>query len=296
MAIEKPNWFRMDPAKFLSDAQVDVMSTLELGACFRLMCRQWIDGSIPDDQRLLTRLCRLDAEEMGQAWVTLAPFFPLIEPGKRANRFMWLEREKVIADLERKSDEGTRAARKRWDEAKKGNGIPSAIANGSPMPEAMQEQNRVEQNRVENTFPQTPFADAPAILSNHAKNSKPTQARVERLYSLYPRKRDKLAAKKAIAKATIVVMGGDADHPAMPVDDALDYLAQRVTLYAERVRSCDPDFIPYPASWFNAGAFWDDERDWGKKPNGKPPAGVALPDNYIPPSEQIRRERAGVSQ
>src|SRR5258708_1825424 len=153
MAIEKPNWFKMDPAKFLSDAQVDVMTTLELGACFRLMCRQWIDGSIPDDQRLLARLCRLDAEEMGQAWVTLATFFPIIEPGKRANRFMWLEREKVIADLERKSDEGTRAARKRWDEAKRGNGTPiarpNAIPNGSPMPEAMQEQIRTDKNRVE---------------------------------------------------------------------------------------------------------------------------------------------------
>jgi len=149
MAIEKPNWFKMDPAKFLSDAQVDVMTTLELGACFRLMCRQWIDGSIPDDNRLLARLCRLDADEMDQAWVTLAPFFPTIEAGKRANRFMWLEREKVIADLERKSDEGTRAARKRWDETKKINRTPNAPPNGSPMPEAMQEQNRVEQNRVD---------------------------------------------------------------------------------------------------------------------------------------------------
>ena len=149
MAIEKPSWFKMDAAKFLSDAQVDVMSTLELGACFRLMCRQWIDGSIPDDQRLLARLCRLNAEEMGQAWVTLATFFPITEPGKRANRFMWLEREKVIADLERKSDEGTRAARKRWNETKKGNSTPNAIPNGSPMPEAMQEKIRIDKNRAE---------------------------------------------------------------------------------------------------------------------------------------------------
>jgi hypothetical protein len=49
MAIQKPEWFKMDPAKFFSDAQVDAMSTLELGACFRLLGRQWIDGHIPDD-------------------------------------------------------------------------------------------------------------------------------------------------------------------------------------------------------------------------------------------------------
>jgi hypothetical protein len=166
---------------------------------------------------------------------------------------------------------------------------------GSPSPNQEQEQEQ-EQEQDINTLPQTPFADATALLPNKAKNSKPTPTQVERLYSLYPRKRDKLAAKKAILEATTVVMAGDADHPAMPLEDALDYLAQRVNLYAECVQGCDPNFIPYPASWFNAGSFWDDTRDWGKKSNGKPAAVTALPSDYIPPSEQIRRDRAGVSQ
>jgi hypothetical protein len=110
----------------------------------------------------------------------------------------------------------------------------------------------------------------------------------------YPRKRDKLNAKKAIRKAVSVVMAGDADHPAMPLEDALDYLVQRVTLYAGYVQGCDQNYLPYPASWFNAGAFWDDEREWAKKQNGKVPAPVPLPANYIPPSEQLRREHAAV--
>ena len=78
MAIQKPEWFKMDPAKFLSDALVDAMTTLELGACTRLLCRQWIDGFIPDDPHLLARLCRLDAVAMGEAWVTLSDFFPVL--------------------------------------------------------------------------------------------------------------------------------------------------------------------------------------------------------------------------
>ena len=113
MSIQKPEWFKLDPAKFLSDHRVDAMTTLELGACFRLLCRQWLDGSIPDDSRLLARLCRLDGATMKEAWVSLEPFFPMIEPGKRANRFMFVEREKVDAELRRRSDEGTRAANKR---------------------------------------------------------------------------------------------------------------------------------------------------------------------------------------
>jgi uncharacterized protein YdaU (DUF1376 family) len=150
MAIQKPEWFKVDPAKFLSDGQVDAMSTLELGACFRLLCRQWLDGFIPDDLRLLARLCRLDDAAMAEAWVTLSAFFPTMEPGKCANRFMWIEREKVVTELERRSDEGTRAARKRWDAARsKVNATPIAKPNGSPIPLAMQEQTRAEQTRTE---------------------------------------------------------------------------------------------------------------------------------------------------
>src|SRR6266576_458412 len=134
MAIQKPEWFKIDAAKFLSDAQVDAMTTLELGACLRLLCRQWLDGTIPDDLHLLSRLCRLSADEMEAVWPALEMFFPVVENGKRANRYMWIERHKVIADLERRSDEGTRAAHKRWNEGRR---KPSAEPNGSPMPTPM---------------------------------------------------------------------------------------------------------------------------------------------------------------
>jgi hypothetical protein len=126
----------------------------------------------------------------------------------------------------------------------------------------MQEQTRADQTRPENAIPQTTFADPPADLSNKIKSSRPTEKQIDRLYGLYPRKRDKLDARKAIRKAAGTVMAGDADHPAMQLEDALDYLAQRVTLYARCVPGRDQNFIPYPASWFNAGAFWDDEQDW----------------------------------
>lgn len=159
MSLHKPEWFKIDPSKFLSDLQVDAMTTEELGACFRLLCRQWIDGFIPDDLHLLGRLCRLDATGMAKAWVTLCPFFPVIEPGKRANRFMWVEREKVLSELARKSDEGTKAANKRWDEFRKNR---DATPNGSPMPDPMQDQTRPDQNQ---TRPENPPSKGKACLS-----------------------------------------------------------------------------------------------------------------------------------
>jgi uncharacterized protein YdaU (DUF1376 family) len=162
MPIEKPEWFKLNPAKFLSDKVVDAMSAEELGACFRLLCRQWIDGDVPDDLVLLARHCRLSEEEMRQAWPILSGFFPVVGPGKRANPFMWIEREKVIEDLERLSDEGTRRARKRWDDVKakrnaasnatgsavgsaNGNAVGTALGKGA----AIQDQTRADQSRPE---------------------------------------------------------------------------------------------------------------------------------------------------
>ena len=92
---DKPDWFKLYPSRFLQDGIIDQMTTEELGCCVRLMCRQWLDGSIPDDLDRLARICRLDRSGMGQAWVTLCQFFPPLSEGTRANRFMFIERELV---------------------------------------------------------------------------------------------------------------------------------------------------------------------------------------------------------
>jgi hypothetical protein len=106
------------------------------------------------------------------------------------------------------------------------------------------------------------------------QDSTPTEAQVDQLYKLFPLKRAPFDAKRAIRKAVGRVMRGDHDHPAMPLGEALDHLAQKVTRYAQCVRGSDRTFIPHPATWFNRGDFWSDEQDWkidgngSKKPNG----------------------------
>jgi hypothetical protein len=92
---------------------------------------------------------------------------------------MWIEREKIVADLERRSDEGTKAARKRWDDVKR---RQDAIPNGSPMPEAMQDQTRPEQTRPEKTSSseQQTCSDV-ARLSAQTKPSKPPSQEACRL-------------------------------------------------------------------------------------------------------------------
>lgn len=102
---------------------------------------------------------------------------------------------------------------------------------------------------------------------------RPTSAQVDAIYKLYPKKLAPIHAKKAIRQSVRLVMRGDADHSAMSLADALKYLGQRLRLYAQRVQGSDRQLIPYPATWFNAGRFWDDPENWkvetiGKKTNG----------------------------
>jgi len=153
--IQKPEWFPFDPAKFFSDSVVDSMTTTELGATLRLLGRQWLDGWIPGDLHTLARLCRLDEEQMAEAWKVLETFFPALGPGKRANRWLFVKREAIIAELERKSDEGTRLARKRWDTVRNADRNPTRNADGNAprMPDAipagLQEQIGAEQTGAE---------------------------------------------------------------------------------------------------------------------------------------------------
>jgi uncharacterized protein YdaU (DUF1376 family) len=284
MAIQKPEWFKLDAAKFLSDAQVDAMSTLELGACLRLLCRQWLDGHIPDDPRLLARLCRLDAAGMDEAWVTLEPFFPMIEPGKRANRYMWIEREKVITALERKSDEGTRAARKRWDEVRKS--PADATPNGSPIPDPMQDQTRPEQTRADKPSLSEQSCSDVVTLPSKKPKAEPSREAI----SLTGLLKAEILRNKSDCKITQAqerrwaatadrMLRLDRRNP----EEAADLIrwAQRDEFWMANVLSMDTFRKQFDQLALKAKG----------KTNGKVTAPVPLPANYIPASEQIRRER-----
>jgi len=75
----------------------------------------------------------------------------------------------------------------------------------------------------------------------------------ENIYAAYPRKKGKLAALKSIEKAFKII------EP--------DVLLEKVKKYAESVKDKDPEFIPYPSTWFNQGR-WEDEIE--KPVNNRP--------------------------
>ena len=140
----KPDWFKMNPAMFLQDEVVDAMSALELGAVFRFLCRQWIDGDLSDDITLLARQARITDEEMEAFWPRFSAFFPLLDSGRRANRFMSESRREVVIAMEAKREAGRAAANRRWQKTR----TKSTTSMGDPI----QEKNKEEQHQ-ENARP-----------------------------------------------------------------------------------------------------------------------------------------------
>lgn len=82
--------------------------------------------------------------------------------------------------------------------------------------------------------------------SAEKRNKIKINAQVEQLYQAYPKKKDKGHALKAIRSAL------DKCH--------FDTLIDHVKKYAQSVVGKDPQFIPYPATWFN-GLRWEDQEE-----------------------------------
>jgi uncharacterized protein YdaU (DUF1376 family) len=256
---EKPFWFRMDPAAFLQDKDVVLMTTLELGAYFKLLCRQWIDGYIPDDTRDLGRLCQLDANAMGEVWVTLSKVFPVIEPGKRANRFMRSERDAVIADMQSRSTQGRRDARKRWDKGRSPNGSPNSSpnesGNGSPIGNRMQEYSKEQ-------YSKEPGLDG---LPIRTPQNKDRSELIEQIARTYPGNRTLtgLMIPPIIEKAI-----GDA------IDAHGDKVLAGTEAYAAVVAKFPPhkrQFLLAADKWFRLGKYNEDPAVWVEVKPGETP-------------------------
>jgi hypothetical protein len=255
---QKPDWFKVDAAKTLEDGVVDQMSTLELGCAFRLLCRQWIDGYVSDDMNVLARQCRVSPAVMRKAWVTLSKWFIEIAPGKRANRFMWIDREKVVSALEKKSDAGAKAAVKRWDAERQ-------KRNGSPMPMAMQEEIREEEIRTDQIPGIT--SESPFLEKEDVEPPKNSDELIEKILRLHPSNwhwRNAPNTKLEMPHSQLVaVIGAIGRH-------TLDEVLRGTKAYGEFIQD-NPGFVWPPEKFYGAIAHYlKTKQDWEReRSNGK---------------------------
>jgi hypothetical protein len=108
---------------------------------------------------------------------------------------------------------------------------------------------------------------------NSKTNSKPSLAlssEVDGIYDAYPRKKKPADAKKAIRKALtrLLKVGVDGSEPFADERAAAAYLLKRTEFYAKSPDGNRGKYTPYPASWFNAESYLENESEWSS--NGTP--------------------------
>jgi len=137
----KPDWFKMNPRKFLMDSKVDCMTNEELGATFRLLCRQWIDGYLPDDLTTLCRMARATDRNggIGSVMGVVLEMFPKFPDGTLRNAYMEAARVEVLQSMAAKSKAGKASAEQRWGNRR--------------ITKAMQEQEQEQDSTARKTAP-----------------------------------------------------------------------------------------------------------------------------------------------
>lgn len=117
---------------------------------------------------------------------------------------------------------------------------------------------------VPSTDPKTPFNPPEGEVlvlnseprANSRKSAKPkfSEEQIEAVYRAYPRPKNPEDAKRAIAK-----LAGRIEFAE---------LLQIVRIYAAARSGQNPDFTPYPATWFNAGSWQEDPATWKQSAGG----------------------------
>jgi uncharacterized protein YdaU (DUF1376 family) len=110
--------------------------------------------------------------------------------------------------------------------------------------------------------PPAPQAKSEATASPKKRKGRAVGSpEAEAIYALYPRKKEPDTALRAIQKRL------DNGIPAADLLQATRLFAAATATWTQH----DREFIPYPASWFNAGSFKENPADWLRSDTAKEP-------------------------
>ena len=132
--------FLFYPRDWLSSSSVSGMSLAEQGAYHRLLCYQWQDGSLPDDDVKLAKLLNIPVNRWRKMVSVRSKFENGSVPGQIQNSRLERVRSEREQWLQRQVESGRKGAARRWG-AHKGrhrqpiktpmakNGLPSASSD-----------------------------------------------------------------------------------------------------------------------------------------------------------------------
>lgn len=133
MAGIKARWFKLNPAEFLADRNVERMSIEAFGLYSYLLMRSWLDGGIPADLDEIGRYSMLrgiDREHLARLWREVAPcWVPGTTPGTLVNPRQEREREAVAGIVEARTRAGRISAQRRTARASEPVGTPATTGN-----------------------------------------------------------------------------------------------------------------------------------------------------------------------
>lgn len=244
--------FQFYAADFLTDTAD--WSNIEVGIYMRLLCHQWINGSIPKAQDRACRVAHNDPIEFGIAWkVVGAKFIDAAEEGKLINQKLESVRKTRQEYVDKQVEFGKQGAKERWKDK-----VPNKVAHRKPtgveMPlQSSSSSSTVKQDQELN--PPTPLKspNAPPFDSEDA---------IDRIYKHYPRLVNEPRSKRAIAIALAELsaqMGGDEEAAVF-----LETMTQKYRLLVLPFKNIPElwDQVPNPFNWYEAKRYNEDPGEW----------------------------------
>lgn len=126
-------WFKFYPQEFMGDENVQLMGPAELGIYIAMLCHQWKAGAVPDDPKMVARICRGTPDQVEEAWTLIRPCF---EPdGERDGYIVQPRLEKERAAAIRRRESARNAAQAKADGNAERDADRSADGNADRTPE-----------------------------------------------------------------------------------------------------------------------------------------------------------------
>ncbi len=165
-------WFPFYASDWLNDIKVSSLTLAEQGAYHRLLCHQWIEGSLPDDPGILARLLGFPAwetngSEESEIIKKVVAFFPSLkgEKGQLANprlRKIWEERQQLHKTYREAGRKGG------LSQAKGKLKPPSSILDPDPDPDPDKDPDQKDPNRRS-----APPSGKPRVKKSASKEKSP---------------------------------------------------------------------------------------------------------------------------
>lgn len=75
------DWFPLYPRRLLLSRKASKMSPSEFGIYVKLLCHEWIDLILPDDQEELAEIAGAEIKEFKSAWSRVSKCFTRVDGG-----------------------------------------------------------------------------------------------------------------------------------------------------------------------------------------------------------------------